>query len=459
MRAKALSTAALIGMGRKTITNLLVTAGWQFQDCSATYRLFSRERFEPEAMFSRIAQHVHRQLPAGAPFVVAIDDTHLRKTGRNVYGAAHRRDPLGPKFRMNLVWAQRFLQLAVALPLGAGPSCARTIPLDFLHAPTPRKPKKNATPEQWEAYEAERKKANVSLAAVKRIQHLRDTLDSFPGGTQRILWLQGDGGYTNGTILKALPPRTRYTGRIREDAKLFHLPATEDRSVKGRKRVYGAPAPTPESVRKDDAIAWQEVRVWAVGKQHVMRVKTLAPLRSVMTAERHTLRLVVIEPLGYRLRKNSKILYRKPAYLICTDLSVSLQDIVQTYVWRWEIEVNHRDEKNILGVGQAQVRGKSATGRVPAFLVASYSMALLAAHDALRANGGQNALPRPSWHKKGGNPQRPPLQHIIQSMRAELWAHALGVTNFSAFVKQHQRGTIPGKCTYDVADPVLYTRN
>jgi len=126
MRAKALSTAALIGMGRKTITNLLVTAGWQFQDCSAPYRLFSRERFDSEAVFSRIAQHVHRQLLADAPFVVARDDTHLRKTGRNVYGAAHLRDPLGPKFRTNLIWAQRFLQLAVASPLGTEPSCART---------------------------------------------------------------------------------------------------------------------------------------------------------------------------------------------------------------------------------------------------------------------------------------------------------------------------------------------
>ena len=29
--------------------------------------------------------------------------------------------------------------------------------------------------------------------------------------------------------------------------------------------------------------------------------------------------LVVIKPLGYRLRKGSKLLYRQPAFLICTD--------------------------------------------------------------------------------------------------------------------------------------------
>jgi len=458
MRAKALSTAALVGMGRKTITNLLVTAGLQFQDCSASYRLFSNDRFDPDAVFAPIAQQVHQQLPAGTPFVVAIDDTHARKSGKKVFGAAHRRDPLGPKFHMNLIWAQRFLQLAVALPLGTGPVGARTIPIDFQHAPSPRKPKKNAPPQEWQAYETERKKANLCLLAARRIQHVREILDGFPDGTQRLLWIQGDGGYTNETVLKQLPPRTIYTGRVREDARLYHLPKPQDGASKGRKRVYGDPAPTPEQVRKDDTIPWQYVLVWAAGKLHAMRVKTLAPLRSTMAGEHHTLRLIVIEPLGYRLRNNSKILYRKPAYLICTDLSVSLQAIVQTYVWRWEIEVNHRDEKNILGVGQAQVRGALATGRVPAFLVASYALALLAAQHVVHTQGNHEALPKPTWQKKG-NPDRPSLQHIIQCIRAELWAHALGVDSFSGFVTRHAHGTNLEKCQPNLADAVLYACN
>jgi len=458
MRARALSLAALVGMGRKTITNLLVTAGLQFQDCSAAYRLFSRDRFDPDAVFAPIAQQVHQQLPAGAPFVVALDDTHARKSGKKVHGTAYRRDPLGPKFHTNLIWAQRFLQLAVALPLGTGPVGARTIPIDFQHAPTPRKPKKQAPPPEWQAYETERKKANLCLLATRRIQHLRDRLDGFTEGAQRRLWIQGDGGYTNETILKHLPPRTLYTGRLREDARLYHLPMPDTQAPKGRKRVYGDPAPAPEHVRQDETIPWQSVFVWAAGKHHVMRVKTLAPLRSPMAGEQHLLRLIVIEPLGYRLRKNSKILYRKPAYLICTDLTVSLQEIVQTYVWRWEIEVNHRDEKTLLGLGQAQVRGALATARVPALLVASYALALLAAHHVIQTPGNHQTLPKPSWQKKG-NPNRPSFQHIIHGLRAELWAHALGVDPCSGFVTQHPRGTNATKFKPRVADAVLYACN
>ncbi|RRJ94816.1 hypothetical protein Ga0100231_011190 [Opitutaceae bacterium TAV4] len=56
-------------------------------------------------------------------------------------------------------------------------------------------------------------------------------------------------------------------------------------------------------------------------------------------------RVVVIAPLGYRLRKGGKLLYRQPAYLLCTDAGLPVQDILQQYLWRWDIEVNFKDEK------------------------------------------------------------------------------------------------------------------
>ncbi|MBZ5729128.1 MAG: hypothetical protein LAP87_29645 [Acidobacteriia bacterium] len=50
--------------------------------------------------------------------------------------------------------------------------------------------------------------------------------------------------------------------------------------------------------------------------------------------------LVVIKPLGYRLRKGSKLLYRQPAFLICTDPQLDLPILLQAHIDRWEIECN-----------------------------------------------------------------------------------------------------------------------
>ena len=41
---------------------------------------------------------------------------------------------------------------------------------------------------------------------------------------------------------------------------------------------------------------------------------------------------MVIKPLGYRLRRGAKLLYREPAFLICTDPELDLPTLLQAYV-------------------------------------------------------------------------------------------------------------------------------
>jgi hypothetical protein len=43
--------------------------------------------------------------------------------------------------------------------------------------------------------------------------------------------------------------------------------------------------------------------------------------------------------------------YRDPAYLLTTDLHSSPKQLLQIYFGRWQIEVNHREEKDTLGIG------------------------------------------------------------------------------------------------------------
>jgi len=133
---------------------------------------------------------------------------------------------------------------------------------------------------------------------------------------------------------------------------------------------------------------------------------------------------VVIAPVGYRLRQGARILYRQPAYLICTDPDLPVQKVVQYYLWRWDIEVNHRDEKQIIGVGQAQVWSPRSVDRQPAFAVASYAILLLAAINAFGPDAVDDRLPVPKW-QHGWNPDRITTQQLIQRLRQEVWGHAL----------------------------------
>jgi hypothetical protein len=214
---------------------------------------------------------------------------------------------------------------------------------------------------------------------------------------------------------------TTLIGRIRKDAKLGAKPGAQ--AVRGRKRFYGEDLPTPEQIRQDPDIPWVSVYARASGKWRQFEVKTMGPIRWRAAGEMD-LRLVVIRPLGYRLRKGARRLYTQPAYLICTDPDLPLEDLLQQYIWRWDIEVNHRDEKTILGVGQAQVRNESSVQHIPATAVAAYAMLHLAAIKAYGQGGKPTAIPEAKW-RKPSKKQRPSTQDLINELRRELWAQAI----------------------------------
>ena len=454
-RAQALALSSLVSFGRRTVTGLLSTCGRQFQDWTADYRLFSQDRFEPEHLFSAVRRGLLAELPKEDPLIVAMDDTLLRKTGTKIHGVAYRRDPLGPPFHINFVKGQRVLQVSAAFPPDSGDGPARMIPIDFRHCPTAPKPKKNASAQDWETYKRKKKECNLGRQGAQRLEALRQALDHDPGGDQRHLWAVVDGSFTNKNVLKRLPDRTVLIGRIRKDAKLHHLPGEAERKIHGRRKKYGDQTITPEELRQDDSHPWQTVSTWAAGKRHAFRVKNIAPLLWRPAGSDRHLRLVVIAPLGYRPNQHSRVLYRKPAYLICTDPEVPLAKLIQAYVWRWDIEVNFRDEKTLLGVGQAQVRHPQSVEKVPALIVAAYAMTLLAGAKTFGVTGMPDALPLPKWRNQEKR-KRASTQDLINLLREELWGKALAHSNFSGFVKQNDKYTKPEKCRPELASAVLY---
>jgi len=256
---------------------MICASGRQFRDWSADYRLFERERFAPAELFAVARREVADVLPAAAPYVAALDDSYLPKTGRRTAGVGFCRDSHAPPYLANLVRAQRIVQLSAALPAGTRPCAARGVPVDLVLAPSPGRPRRAAPPEEWQRYEREKAAANVNLVGSARIAALRTALDADPCGAPRRLLVACDGRFTNGTVLRALPERTTLIGRVRRDTALCHLP--EAGEGPGRPRSYGMRAPTPEELAADPAHPWQAVRVHAAGRVHEMRAKTLGPLR------------------------------------------------------------------------------------------------------------------------------------------------------------------------------------
>ena len=79
--------------------------------------------------------------------------------------------------------------------------------------------------------------------------------------------------------------------------------------------------------------------------------------------------------------------------------------------------MNHREEKDTLGIGQAQVRSRRSVPRQPAFAVAAYSALHLAA--LLTYGPGRDAHYQalPKWRR---NADRPSCLDLITLLRKEM---------------------------------------
>jgi len=444
----------LLCPSRHTVAGLLYSGGRQFQDWSADYRLYSRGRVNVDDLFALARREVQKLLPPDAPLVAAMDDSVMPKSGQKIPGVSWRVDPQSPPFQVNFILGQRVLQLSAAVPFG-GQGEARSIPLDFVEAPTAKRPGKKASKEQKKAYRELQRQKNINTVGLQRVQALEAQTKGRP------LWLTVDGRFTNRTILKGLPAGVPLIGRIRRDAKVYALPPDEVRAgMAGRPRRYGERLPTPEQVLKDPTIPFAEVKAHAAGKVHTFRIKTLEAVKWKPAGAGRVMRLIVIAPLGYRLRQGGKMLYRQPAYLICSDPGLPLEQVLQAYIWRWGIEVNFRDEKSVLGVGEAQLRHRQSVQTQPAVAVAGYALLLLAGIAAYGPAGIPEELPDPKW-LRGRRPRVCPTQRLLSQLRLEAWGTQITTRGFEGLSTSPAKRAAtqkPPKSPTPLASAILYAR-
>ena len=382
VRAVRQASGSLVCLGRRCLTRIIWTNGGQHRSWSA----------EPQQLFRPILKSALEYCPQRL-VGVALDDTKLRKTGRSIQQAFYQRDPQSPPFHLNLVLGLRFLQASLLVPLHrSAPVGTRALPIRFQEVPRVKRPRNNASAEDKRQYRQAVKQQNLSKRFVEMGKQLRQEMDE-AGGSSKILVLTADGSFCNRTCFGEIPERSGLLVRARKDAKLcFHAEA-------GSRRFYAVEKFTPEQVRQDDRRGWKTTKIFYGG------------------ARQRPLRLIVVAPTPYRKSQSKKLYYRDPAYLLTSDLHSSAKQLLQIYFDRWQIEVNHREEKDTLGVGQAQLWNSTSVPKQPALSVAAYSALLLASLRAFGAQRGDAYAALPKWRRKA---RRPSCLDLVTLLRKEM---------------------------------------
>lgn len=410
LRAVRQALGSLVCLGRRCLTRIISANGGQQRSWSAEYFLHSRCRWNPQELFRPVITRALAYCP-GRLVGVALDDTRLRKTGRSIPQAFYQRDPLSPPFHVNLTFGLRFLQASLLLPLHRNqPVGARALPIRFQEVSRIKRPGKKATEQMRQEYRTAIKRHNLSRSFVEMGQQLRAELDQ-AGARQKILVLAGDGSFCNRTCFAGIPERSVLLVRARKDAKLCY------RAVGEPQRFYAKDKFTPLAVRQDEARPYKETKIFYGGKRRKVRYKETSPVFWQNGARQRPLRLIVIAATPYRKSKSRRLYYRDPAYLLTSDLTSPVKQLLQIYFDRWQIEVNHREEKDTLGVGQAQLWNVTAVPKQPVLSVAAYSALLLAALQAFGPERGNAYSALPKWRR---NARRPSCLDLITLLRKEI---------------------------------------
>ena len=411
IRATELCLGNLCALGRRTLSRCICAVGRQNQDWSADYKVFSRSPWEPDRLFIPVMKDYLMRYPEDMPVSLALDDTKLGKSGRKIKTAFWQRDPLSPPFHVNFLYGLRFMHASLIFPhYREGDFSARGYPVRFVECPAVKKPGKKATAEAKAQYKEAIKKHNLSQQGLEIINGFRGELD-FLKEHRRKMIVAVDGSLCNRAILLKKIDRAEIVGRCRKDARLC-FPALED-----ARRIYGKERFSPESVRQNDTISWQTSRIHFGGAWRDIRFKELRNVLWQRGSKRRLLRLLVVAPQPYKTSVNARRNYRDPAYLLCTDMQSDAGTLLQCYFDRWQIEVNHREQKDTMGVGNAQVWSNKSVPRQPAFAVAGYSLLLLAGLKEYGPGRTHDFAPLPKWRKKA---KRPSALDLITRLRTEI---------------------------------------
>ncbi|WP_327250102.1 IS701 family transposase [Streptomyces sp. NBC_01320] len=332
----ALVTGLIAQTGRGTVTGMVTGAGltraWSHDRAHA---FFSRASWNPDLLGISLSHLVVRQLlPADGVLTVAVDDTLFKRRGKKVFGAAWQHDGAarGPK------------------PVGRG-TCfvvvGIVVQLPFLARPV-------CLPVMARLWRPKQEQSKVGLAA----SMIRLLAACHHG---RRIHVVADAAY-HGKALRDLPATCTFTTRLPASAVLYDL-APPPTGRRGRPALKGERLGTPKDLATTAAFTRTEVKRYQRTDTVHLAETTCLWYGSFHT---RTVRVILLRDdttdTGYDLA------------LVTTDLTTRAAGLIARYASRWSIEVTFAEARDLLGVGQAQNRTRSAVERTVPFGLYCYTI-------------------------------------------------------------------------------------
>lgn len=316
--------AAIITTGRRTVANLLRTAGSLAPGDPSSYRrVFSRARWSMLHLACALARHLVSLLPEGQPIVLAGDDTVVAHPGPHVFGKARHRDPVRSSHAFT-AWryGHKWVVLAVLVRF---PFADRPWALPVLVA-------------LYQSEEDDRRQGHRHRTPAQHmVRLLALMLRWFPG--RRFVFV-GDSAYGTHEVARFVD---RHRGRLclvsklHPEANLFEPPPPYGGKgrppVKGRRLAKPSEAVSAARRLRRSTVGWygggtRRVET-ATGTGHWFKSgKGLVPIRWAFVRDREGT--------------------HRDEYFYTTDVGMGVEQLIGYYTGRWNIETTFEEARSCL---------------------------------------------------------------------------------------------------------------
>jgi hypothetical protein len=394
--ALILAVGAILAPGARTVTAVLRVMGLsgerQFQ---LFHRVLNRARWSGLVLSrSLLGLLVAAFLAAGAPLVVAADETLERRRGAKIAAVGASRDAVrSSKKRKVYSFGLRWVSMMALLRV---PWSSRVWACPFLTVLAPN--------ETADAARGKRHKSSVDwvgqmIGCVRRWLPARPLVLVVDGALAAIKLGQ--------RCARSAVPVT-CVSRLRIDARLYESPAAPRPGQRGPRPRKGPRQPTLGARAADAGAGWETTELdWYGGTRRTVELLSGTALWGNSEGDVLALRWVLIrDPQGSFA----------PQALFATDLSAAARQIVEWFVLRWSVEVTFRDVRTHLGVETQRQWSALAIARTTPALLGLFSLVTLLAHRLCAAQ--PHPVRTAAWYVK----KEATFADTIALVRRRLWA-------------------------------------
>ena len=397
--ALVLLIGGILAPNKRTVTACLRIVGLRREKRFLKYhRVLSRAVWSSLALSQTLLGLLVTTFAATGTLILGVDDTIERRWGRKIRARGIYRDPVRSS-HSHFVKASglRWLCTMLLVPI---PWAQRVWALPFLTVLAPS--------ERYYAH---------SVRTAKKLtdwvwQVLLQVRRWLP--TRRIV-VVADSSFA---VIALLARVQRLTDplimvvRFRLDAALYEQAPLRKPKQKGAPRKKGKRLPTLEQRLKSKKTKWQSLTLpnwYGEGKRGI-------EICSDIAVWYHSGQPTVL--LRWVLIRDPNGKFKSQA-LLCTDPSVSPEQIVQWFILRWQLEVTLEEVRAHLGVETQRQWSDLAIARTTPALLGLFSIVTLLAHQSVKR--GKLPIRQAAWYPK----PVPTFSDALALVRQTLWQHLL----------------------------------